>query len=267
MVLNQSPQSFTGDDSAYISPVSLFSDVGYGQGLDFGVSMSGGGNVTASTSSSSSLASWCACVCFQNHAEIVCRLRDLEQGRAAPKLESTMACVQQAMVPWEEVIRCRVCHNDGKYDFLILSTTIMHTILQSLSTLCADIYRSSSSSSRERRKQLAQVKPPASMKSAFGVFDVAGSDQLAVTDLLIRGTSDKVKHTMACFRERMDAINARQKVTPATLSRNSLMPWPAVHDVNLFPKGMPGSLDHLTHLWRDLESTGQELEEVLEKSK
>ena len=266
-MLNPSPQPFAGDDPSYISSANLYNNIAYDHGYDFGASLIGGGDVTASTSSSSSLASWCPCICFQNHAEIVCQFRELEQRQAAPRLDSTMACVQQAMLPWQDVIQCPVCRNDDKYDFLILSTNIVHTLLQALSTLCADIYRSSSSSSRERRKQLAQVKPPASLKSAFGVFDVAGSDQLAVTDFLVHGTMDKVKQATSCFRERMDAISARKSANPAMSSQNNFLPWPAIHDVNLFPKGMPGSLDHLIHLWQDVESSVKSLEEVVKKRK
>ncbi len=266
--MNEDLRPFSPDDSAYVSPSSVFNDSGSASsGTDWssvaGTMSSdiGRPNVTTSTSSSS-IASMGTCNCVQNHAELLCRLRDLEQRHTMPRLDVVLSAAQEALVPWKEVIECHVCQNDDNQEVLVLSGMSIRTILRAISPLCVDYYNSFISSGEAIRRQQPPVKTPDDMKSTIGCYRITGEERMAVTDLLISRCLDQVKLTLACFKTRLETMKARKASTASAQSRKR-----TASDVDVLAKGGPGDLDHLLQVWQNLENTVQMLEGIMKKGK
>ena len=264
---NDDMRAFSNDDSAYVSPSSVFNDSGSASsGVDWsGVprpmssSVRGRSDMTTSTSSSS-IASMATCNCVQNHAELLCRLKDLEQRHTMPRLDVVLSAAQQALVPWKEVIECRVCQNDDNQEVLVLSGMSIRTILRALSPLCVDYYNHSISSGEAIRRQQPPVSTPDDMKSTIGCYRITGDERMAVTDLLISRCLDQVKLTLACFKNRLETMKARRASSALAPSLKR-----TVSDVEAFSKGGPGDLDHLLQVWQNLENTVQMLDGIMRK--
>ena len=210
--------------------------------------------------SSSSLSSMATCNCVQNHAELLCRLKDLEQRHTMPRLDIVLSAAQQALVPWKEVIECRVCQNDDNQEVLVLSGMSIRTILRALSPLCIEYYNNFISSGEAIRRQQPPVSTPDDMKSTIGCYRISGEERMAVTDLLISRCLDQVRLTLACFKTRLETMKARKASKVATHSRKR-----TASDVEALSKGGPGDLDHLLQVWQNLESTVQMLDGVMRK--
>ena len=267
--MNEEPRPYSQIDSAYVSPASLFNDKGsVGSGPDLsGVmgNMSGEADepqkLRASTSSSS-LASSATCNCVQNHAELLCRLKELEQRHTRPRLDVVLSSAQQALVPWKSVIECRVCQHDDNQEVLILSAMSIRTVLRSLQSLCSEYYNAVVSGKDSYFQEQAVANIADGMQSAIGMYEITGEERMAVKDLLISRTLDKVKYTLTCFKERLEALNAKKKSSAASSPRKVSLPGQINSDLDRL-QGGPGDLDHLVQVWRNLDSTVQMLERML----
>ena len=268
--MNEDSNPYSQVDSAYVSPTSLFSDRGNVSG---GPDLSGllgnmGGeadepqNMTASTSSSS-LTSSATCNCVQNHAELLCRLKELEQRHTQPRLDVVLSSAQQALVPWKSVIECRVCQHDDNQEVLILSAMSIRTVLRSLQSLCSEYYNAVVSSKEAEGQERVADDIPDGMQSVIGMYEITGEERMAVKDLLISRTLDKVKYTLACFKERLEILNAKKTATTTSSPRKKSLPGQICSDVDRLHRGGPGDLNHLVNVWRNLDSTVQMLERVL----
>lgn len=122
--MNDGVYRYPYDDSAYVSPTSLFNDNRKASnGLDLGslkYKDSGPFDVAMSLSYSSPSSST-ACNCVQNHADLLFSLKDLEQRHTSPRLDVLLFAAQQALVSWKDVIECRVCLYDDSQQVLMLS--------------------------------------------------------------------------------------------------------------------------------------------------
>lgn len=264
---------YSYDSAIDISSSSIFNDKdGLGSADDLSELLS---NVegdkelarTITTSTSSSLASPSTCDCVQNNAELLCRLKELEQRHSQPRLDVVLSSAQQALVPWKSVVECRVCQHDDNQEVLILSAMSIRTVLRSLKNLCSECYNSLPSSQGPSGQQQAAAKMPDGMQSAIGMYEVTGEEQIAVRNLLIGRTLDKVKYTLACFKQRLEMLEAKKTSTAASAP----VERPFLEDddpgVERLQKGGPGDLDHLVKVWRNLGDTVKTLEQVLKKGK
>ena len=221
-------------------------------------------NVTSSNSSSS-LASTGTCNCVQNHAELLCRLKDLEQRHSIPRLDVVLSGAQQALIPWKEVIECGICQNDDNQEVLVLSGMSIRTILRALSPLCTEYYNNFISSGEAIRRQQPPVRTPDDMKSAIGFYQITGDERMAVTDLLISRTLEQVKLTLACFKERLEKMKARKAISASAPSGKRIFRGHGEREVDTLSKGGPGDLNHLLQVWQNLENTVQMLEGIMRK--
>ena len=269
--MNEEPRPYSQVDSAYVSPTSLFNEKGSvgSSGPDLSGlldNMSGEAdepqNLTVSTSSSS-LASSATCNCVQNHAELLCRLKELEQRHTRPRLDVVLSSAQQALVPWKSVIECRVCQHDDNQEVLILSAMSIRTVLRSLQSLCSEYYNAVVSGKDSYDQEQAVADIPDGMQSVIGMYEITGEERMAVKELLISRTLDKVKYTLTCFKERLEALNAKKTSSAASSPRKVSLPGQINNDFDRLQKGGPGDLDHLVQVWRNLDSTVQMLERVL----
>lgn len=268
--LNEAPHSYSSFDTAYVSPACLFTNKGGIAGLlepsgllrDLDGKTNGTQNITASTSSSY-LASSTNCKCAQNHAELLCCLKELEQQHAQPRLDVVLSSAQQALVPWRNVVECRVCRHDDNQEVLNLSALSIFTVLRSLQSLCSEYYNGVVSGQGNHDQQGATSDIPDGMQSAIGLYEITGEERMAVKDLLVSRILDKMTYTMACFKERLETLNAKKNKAAALSPRNRTLPNQGNSDVEWLHQGGPGDLDHLVKVWRNLDSTVQELEQVL----
>ncbi|MCJ1450249.1 hypothetical protein MMC28_000578 [Mycoblastus sanguinarius] len=265
--VNQDPLTFPHDDSAYVSPGSIF-----GSGTDLsslsgslGKTMSRGSDryhMPPSTSSSSSVPneSSSSCNCLQHHAELLCRLKDLQQRHSQPRIDVVLSGAQQALVPWKSVIECRICQHEDNQEVLLLSAMSIRTVLRSLQSLCLD--NSTAALAGADYSAVGRTRSPVSgndtLKSSIGIYEITGEERTAVTDLLISRTLDKIKYTLACFKERLEAVRNKKQASVGSTRKASM------HDGDsTLAGGKAGDLDHLLQVWRNLEGIVQMLGRVL----
>ena len=266
---NEELRSYPSVDSAYVSPASLFTNKGDVASLlepngllsDMDRETNRTQDITASNSSSY-LASSTTCNCVQNHAELLYCLKELEQRRAQPRLDVVLSSAQQALVPWRSVVECRVCRHDGNQEVLILSAMSIGTVLLSLQSLCSE-YHNGVISGQGYDQQGATIDVPDGMQSAIGIYEITGEERMAVKDLLISRILDKMKYTLACFKERLETLNTKRDKAAALSPKKRTISNLGNSDVERLHQGGPGDLDHLVKVWRNLDSTVQTLERVL----
>ena len=267
---NEEPRSYSSVDSAYVSPASLFTNKGdvasllEPSGLFSGLNRETNGtqNVTAATSSSH-LASSAICSCVRNHAELVYCLKELEQRHGQPRLDVVLSSAQQALVPWRNIVECRVCRHDGNQEVLFLSAMSIGTVLQSLQSLCSEYYTDVVSGQDNYGQQGATIDVPDGMQSAIGMYEITGEERMAVKDLLISRILDKMKYTLACFKERLETLDMKKDEATALSPRKRVISDQSNSDIERLHQGGPGDQDHLVKVWRNLDSTVQTLERVL----
>ena len=269
--LNEETHSYSSVDSAaYISPASLFTDKGGVASLlepsgllsDMDVVTNGVQDITASYCSSY-LASSTTCNCLQNHAELLCCLKELEQRHAQPRLDVVLSSAQQALVPWRSVVECRDCRHDDKQEVLISSAMSIRTVLRSLQSLCSEYYNGVVSGQDNYGQQGATTNMSDGMQSAIGIYEITGEERMAVKDLLISRILNKMKYTLACFKERLETLSAKKDRAAVSSQRKRTLANEGSSDVERLHHGGPGDLDHLVKVWRDLDSTVEMLEQAL----
>ena len=215
-----------------------------------------------STSSSSSVPneSSSSCNCLQHHAELLCRLKDLQQRHSQPRIDVVLSGAQQALVPWKSVIECRICQHEDNQEVLLLSAMSIRTVLRSLQSLCLD--NSTAALAGADYSAVGRTRSPVSgndtLKSSIGIYEITGEERTAVTDLLISRTLDKIKYTLACFKERLEAVRNKKQASVGSTRKASM------HDGDsTLAGGKAGDLDHLLQVWRNLEGIVQMLGRVL----
>ena len=267
---NEEPRSYSSVDSAYVSPASLFTNKGDVASLigpsglfnDMNRETNRNQNITASTSSSH-LASSTTCNCVRNHAELLYCLKELEQRHAQPRLDVVLSSAQQALVPWRSIVECRVCRHDGNQEVLFLSAMSIGTVLRSLESLCSEYYNGVISGQDNYDQEGAIIDVPDGMQSAIGLYEITGEERMAVKDLLISRILDKMKYTLACFKERLETLDRKKDKAAALSLRKSMISDQSNSDVEKIHQGGPGDLDHLVKIWSNLDNTVQTLERVL----
>lgn len=266
------PYSYLSNDSAYVSP-SIVSNEVSGTGNRFGPTSikqddSGYSSMTRSLSSPS-ISSSNACNCVQHHAELLHSLKSLDQSNATPRLDVVLSAAQQALVPWKDVIECRVCRYDDNQEVLMRSAMSIRTVLGAMSSLCTDYYSNFVPGREMLGKQRSLVQTPDGMRSAIGFFEITGNERMAVTDLLISRTLDKVKYTLVRFKERLETVKARRPAVSMTspFERPYYGQTKVGHDVETHSMGETGDLNRLLQVWQNLETTVRMLEEIMKKGK
>ncbi|KAL2047706.1 hypothetical protein N7G274_000748 [Stereocaulon virgatum] len=261
--VDNEPRPFSQVYSAYVSPTSLYNDMeSFQSGPDlsdlFGNMKSDAEehqNMTA-LSSSWSIASSTTCNCVQNHAELLCHLREIEQRHLRTRLDVILSSVQQALIHWKCVLECRICQHNGNQEVLMLSATSILTVLRSLQCLCSEYYNTLAFSQHTEGQEWAMVDTLHGMQSVIGTYEVTEEGRTAVEELLIVRTLDKMRYTMTSFKGRLERLETKKNASSITV------PCQISHSDQV-----NGDLNNLVQVWWDLNSTVQMLERVLEVSK
>lgn len=145
----------------------------------------------------------------------------------------------------------------------------IRTVLGAMSSLCTDYYSHFVPGGEALGKKQSLVTTPDGMRSAIGFYEITGNERMAVTDLLISRTLDKVKYTLMRFKERLDTVKAKH---PAVgLVSASERPYygqsKVEHDVETLSMGEMGDLNRPLQVWQNLETTVQILEDIMRKGR
>lgn len=108
---------------------------------------------------------------------------------------------------------------------------------------------------------------PDGMQSAIGMYEIPGEERMAVKDLLIWRTLDKVKYTLAGFKKRLENLEAKKISTAASSPDEISFAGDVGPGVERLQRGGPGDLDHLIQVWRNLGSTVHTLERLIKSGK
>lgn len=145
----------------------------------------------------------------------------------------------------------------------------IHTVLGALSSLCTDYYSNFVPGGKALGKQRSMAPTPDGMRSAIGFYELTGNERMAVTDLLISRTLDKLKHTLVRFKERLETARARNSAVGliSPLNRPCLGPSKIGHDVETLLMEGTCNLEGLLQIWQNLETTVQVLENIMKKGR
>ena len=218
-----------------------------------------------------------SCHCLEHHADLLCRLKELEQKHIIPRIDVVLVSAQQALVPWKNVIECRICRNDDNQEVLLLSAMSIRSVLRRLQCLLME--------SRGQMPLSGASSPGAAfsqraspiitngnchnddIKSTIGIYEITGEERTAVTDLLVSRTLDRIRYTLMRFKERLDNMRKKKTMRPTAL-RKTMASY--THDgmdddddddddeLAEYDRGVE-DLEHLEQVWRNLESTVQRL--------
>jgi hypothetical protein len=143
----------------------------------------------------------------------------------------------------------------------------IHTVLGALSSLCTDYYSNFVPGGKALGKQQSIGATPDGMRSAIGFYEITGNERMAVTDLLISRTLDKLKYTLVLFKERLETARARKPAVGliSPLNRPCFGPAKIGHDVETLAMAGTCNLEGLLQIWQNLETTVQILENIMKK--
>ena len=213
-----------------------------------------------------------SCRCLEHHADLLCRLKELEQKHIIPRIDVVLVSAQQALIPWKNVIECRVCRNDDNQEVLLLSALSIKSVLRRLQRLLMEsrgqMPLSGASSPGAGFSQLGspiRMHHEDDIKSTIGIYEITGEERTAVTDLLVSRTLDRIRYTLMRFKERIDNIRKKTTMRPTAMRRPaSTYAHDGMEDDEdddefaEYDKGVE-DLEHLEQVWRNLESTVQRL--------
>ncbi|KAL9042609.1 MAG: hypothetical protein Q9214_003725 [Letrouitia sp. 1 TL-2023] len=186
------------------------------------------------------------CSCLEQHTELLCLLKKLDQGQTS--VDSVLIGVQQALAPWQHLIQCRVCPHDGDQGVLFLAVMSIRSILRRLQRLyLANEYPSPPSgySTPVRAKQGNSIG-----NVTLGSYKATDNEQKHITDLLVIHALGKIKYALLSLSDKFRQSRGR-------ISASSLLD---LTDGSMSPKaGQDIDPSCLQQLLQSLETTVQAL--------
>ncbi|EEA19394.1 hypothetical protein EYB25_009508 [Talaromyces marneffei] len=149
------------------------------------------------------------CYCVKDHADILCRLGELENINGSLSVDVTLMCVQEALGPWKELSQCKICDNDDDQGVLILSAMTIRAVLRRLQRLCAAIVLSNDEPSRNDTNVLLGLSDGGRL--VMGKYEVPFGEQIVVTYLLISYSLAKIRFAILSLKSKLDRAPARAK--------------------------------------------------------
>lgn len=145
----------------------------------------------------------------------------------------------------------------------------IRTVLGAISSLCTDYYSNIVLGGEALGRQQLLVTTPRGMRPTIKFHEITGTERMAVTDLLISQTLDKVKYTLVHFQGRLESVRAKKPavglVSPS--ERPYLGQTKIEHDVETLSIRETGDLNQLLLIRQDLETTVQILENITRKGR
>lgn len=150
-----------------------------------------------------------ACNCVKDHADLLCRLGELENSNGSLSVDVTLMCVQQALGPWKELSQCKICENDDDQGVLILSAMTIRAVLRRLQRLCAAIVLADEEPSHNNNNVLLGLSDGGRL--VMGKYEVPFGEQIVVTYLLISYSLAKIRFAILSLKSKLEHTPARAK--------------------------------------------------------
>ncbi|MCJ1479651.1 hypothetical protein MMC13_008337 [Lambiella insularis] len=138
------------------------------------------------------------CNCLQQHAELLCLLKSLEQGQNAPSADAVLLGVQHSLVPWQNLIHCPICQYDDDQSVLHLSVISIRTVLHRLQRLCTD----NADKAIDWGSSAPVQQTATSAKVTIGSFEVGANERKFVTDVLILQALSRVRVALLALKDK-----------------------------------------------------------------
>ncbi|MCJ1403643.1 hypothetical protein MMC11_006866 [Xylographa trunciseda] len=235
-----------GRTTSGVSSIRLASEPSEGDGFSSVPSLS----ISASSSSSPPCIDLpSTCRCLQQHAELLCLLKNLERGENALSIDVVLTSAQQALVPWQSLIQCRICQHDDDHSVLHLSVMSIRAVLRHLQRLYADkMYNASTSDYSTPAHQ-----NPTSVKVTIGSFEVKGNEHKFVTDFVILRALDRIGFALNSLKGKLrQSRDQTVKFNPMSLSATNMQHLENEHQ-----------LSSIEHLLRSVEGTMQAVKSAI----
>ncbi|KAL8699514.1 MAG: hypothetical protein Q9201_005965 [Fulgogasparrea decipioides] len=134
------------------------------------------------------------CSCLEQHTELLRNFKNLARGRSALCIDAVLNGVQQALVPWQNLIHCRICPHEDDESVLLLSLMSVRTVLRYLQQICVQNPHSwIGSPTEEHLPQACSIFKP-------GNYRPTQSEQKHITDLLIVHALRKINSTVQSLK-------------------------------------------------------------------
>ncbi|KAL9609284.1 MAG: hypothetical protein Q9167_005936 [Letrouitia subvulpina] len=186
------------------------------------------------------------CSCLEQHTELLCLLKKLEQGQTS--VDSVLIGVQQALAPWQHLIQCRVCTHDGDQSVLFLAVMSIRSILRRLQRLYLANEYSSPPSGFSTPVRASQGNSIGNV--TLGSYKATDNEQKHITDLLVIHALGKIKYALLSLSDKFRQSRGR-------ISASSL---PDLTDGSMSPMaGQDIDPSCLQQLLQSLETTVQAL--------
>ncbi|KAF3405240.1 C6 finger domain transcription factor gliZ [Talaromyces pinophilus] len=150
-----------------------------------------------------------ACNCVKDHADLLCRLGELENSNGSLAVDVILMCVQQALGPWKQLSQCKICENDDDQGVLILSAMTIRAVLRRLQRLCAAIVLSDEEPSHNDTNVLLGLSDGGRL--VMGKYEVPLGEQIVVTYLLISYSLSKIRFAILSLKSKLERAPARAK--------------------------------------------------------
>ena len=153
------------------------------------------------------------CSCFQQHADLLCLLKNLEHECASSSIEVVLMGIKQASKPWQSFINCTACQHENNDGGLLLSIISIRMVVRRLQSICADneIKASMQDSSAHG------ISPTlAAEKVLIGNYEASCHEQRFVTDILAMRALGQIKTTLFSLKEKLDDSTSRNTMSYAS---------------------------------------------------
>lgn len=198
------------------------------------------------------------CNCLQQHTELLCLLKNLEQGNNASSVDVVLISVQQALAPWQNLIRCGICLHDDDQSVLLLSVMSIRAVLHRLKRLCADgVYNASTSGYSASVHQTMT-----SVKVTIGNFEVSGNERKFITDFMILQALGRIRIALLSLKEKLDQPRDQTaKFNPVSLSSVTMQHFEDEPQLSSVEPAV--YIGHIKQLLRSLEGIVQAVESAI----
>jgi hypothetical protein len=157
------------------------------------------------------------CSCFNDHAELLCRLKELDQRNTRPTLDIILVGVQHCLNPWKGLINCRVCRRNEDQEVLLLSALTLRLVLRRLLDFCASQRNEESNTTIINTDQMVDA-PGSETSCTVGMYELRGDEKALMMDTLLWYTLRRVKCAMITLQERLCYLRANAKGTAGVSS-------------------------------------------------
>jgi len=174
-------------------------------------------STASSTTVTNSAANTNTCSCLNDHAELLCRLKELDQKNSLPTLDVILVGVQHCLNPWKALIKCRVCRRNEDQEVMLLSALTLRLVLRRLLDFCASQRSEDKNTTMINTDQMVDA-PGSETRCTVGMYELQGDEKALMMDTLLWYTLRRVKCAIITLQERLCYLRANASKGPGELA-------------------------------------------------